>query len=220
MGNLQYFRLNIFHPIWCLPRWRSTVTYKIRLYFDYCLVFFDLDILSLIKKKTISLFPSVSLWFFSLSLISKIYHAWFLKWWFWFSKWDRYGSSQRDSFGSGWSAILKARTLTHRSWPNVTERVFSEEAASTTIRAKTEVFISTEGLQNIALHCPKAHLNLKKNILRGHSKKVCVKFCRRGLQTQTLLKKRPYIRTLIRFVSYTELSNFSNYNVLEFGFFW
>ena len=40
-----------------------------------------------------------------------------------------------DSFSSGWSAILKAGTLSHISWPNETERVCSEEAASTTIRA-------------------------------------------------------------------------------------
>ena len=58
--------------------------YRVR--FDPCLVRFDFDILSLIKKKNI-LFDfyliwffclSVSFWFFSLSLISKIYRAWFL----------------------------------------------------------------------------------------------------------------------------------------------
>ena len=43
-----------------------------------------------------------------------------------------------DSVRSGWSAILKARTLIQISWPNETERAFSEEAPSTTIRPVAE----------------------------------------------------------------------------------
>ena len=135
-------------------------------YFDSCLVFFDFDILSLIKKKNIFCF-SVSFWFFSSSLISKIYGVWFLKGrLIRFSKWNRYRSYPGDSFSNGWSAILKARTLRHITWPNATEMVFSQEAASTTNGGSTGHRAPVQRLSN-----------LKKNTyLRGALKESLGKF--------------------------------------------
>ena len=52
-----------------------------------------------------------------------------------------------------------------------------------------------------------------------HSRKVWVKFYRRGLHTQTLLKKRDqYIRALIHFVSHTEVSSFQTNILAELDF--
>ena len=73
-----------------------------------------------------------------------------------------------DSVRSGWSAILKARTLIQISWPNETERAFSEEAPSTTIRPVAET------------------VKLKQKYLFQRRDYWTLKFCRRCHQTQAL----------------------------------
>ena len=109
------FSLNIFYPIW------YTFTY-----FDSYRVFFDYDFFALIKKKNIFLvycFTFIFQLIFDFQNLSRALDFSHGVYGFWFSKWDRYGSYPRDSFSSGWSAILKARTLRHLSWPNETEDV-------------------------------------------------------------------------------------------------
>ena len=116
------FSLNIFYPVWCLPCSRS-ITCKIHLlWFLSC--FLALILIFFLWLKTKIVFVLV-FHFVILANLSKIYHLWFRKWCFWFSKWDRYGSYPRDCFSSGYkSATLKAKTLRNISWPNKTERVF------------------------------------------------------------------------------------------------
>ena len=84
-----------------LPNLISTVfeEYHLELQLVLLLVLFSLILIFCLKKKNIFCF-SVSFWFFILSLIFKVYCPWFLKWRFWFSKWDKYGSYPRDSFSS------------------------------------------------------------------------------------------------------------------------
>ena len=113
-------------------------------YFDSCLVLFDFDILSLIKKKTFFLFDFyLFLFIFDFQNLSRLISQWRR---FWFSKWDRYGSYQCDSFSSGSSAILKARTLRHISWPNETERV-----SPLRLLSHGKSFYSNGGLKDIVL---------------------------------------------------------------------
>ena len=87
-----------------------------------------------------------------------------------------------------------------------------EETASSTIRvvasapeAKTKVFIPREELQDFVPQSKGSLISRKNHTYIGvHSRKVWVKFCRRSLETQILLKKRDHILGLIRFVSDTE----------------
>ena len=104
LEGFTIFSPTIFYPIWCLPCSRSII-YKIHLLFLFVLVFhFDFPV-NLRFPNFVSLDDSNGV--------------------FWFSKWDRYGSYPPASFSSVWSAILKARTLSHIiSWRNETERVF------------------------------------------------------------------------------------------------
>ena len=87
-----------------------------------------------------------------------------------------------------------------------------EETASTTIRVvastpevKTKVFIPREELQDFVPQSKGSLISRKNHTYIGvHSRKVWVKFFRRSLQTQILLKKGDHILGLIRFVSHTE----------------
>ena len=140
-------------------------------------------------------------------MISNIYRTWFLKWRFWFSKWDRYGSYPSDSF-----------SLRHISWPNETKRVCSKEAAaSTTISseqsqcwAKTTVFVNSNG--GTTGH--RASVQSLTNCKKKNISEVCTqgKFGYSFTAEALKFKPRPYIRTLIRLFSHTEVTNinFSN----------
>ena len=99
-GFTMQFSLNIFYPIWCLSC-STSITYKIHLFwFLSCFLWFWYFVF---EGKNIFCFFCfrVSFWIYGLSFISKIYCAWFLKWRFRFSKWDRYGSYLSDSISSG-----------------------------------------------------------------------------------------------------------------------
>ena len=79
--------------------------------FDSRIVFFYFDILSLIKTKMFFCFRCFilisQLIFVDFQNLSRMISQMA----FWFSKWDISRYYPRDSFSSGWSALLKARTL-------------------------------------------------------------------------------------------------------------